>query len=137
MARLARPGPVHVVDERQRGLGPLPVGDVAEGLLEAQLVAALAELCGVRDEVARDRMEGLRDRRSGCAVLTQDDERERGVGQRERHQDADDRTPARHPLSPEHPSHYSGHPPKGDYPFEGFTDRCYRDDVSSRTARKT
>ena len=58
VARLARPGPVHVVDKRQRRLGPLPVGDVAEGLLEAELVAALAELRGVRDEVARHGMEG-------------------------------------------------------------------------------
>ena len=95
-------------------------------LLETRLVAALAELGPVRDEVARNGMKGLCDRGSRRAVLTQDDERERGVGQRERHQDADDHPPTCHPLSPEHLSHYSSHPPKGTTRSRGFYPHALR-----------
>ena len=41
MARRLRAVPVHVVDQRERGLRPFPVRDVPERLLEAALVAAL------------------------------------------------------------------------------------------------
>src|SRR5581483_2397490 len=53
-------------EQRQRGLRPLGVGDVAERLLEATLVAAAGgELRPVRPEAARDRVQVDRARPAG------------------------------------------------------------------------